>query len=180
MKVLKPDFQTLHYDDGTGDDLAVPRGGTVLASGYTTYSLLSADDQAFARSTKLQYAPHPYTWLAGAQSRSDDLGMNERGARDAVPAIEAENIPLLPMCWRNPLTGQLALQIQPSAVETLLLADGTVLDELEEVREIVHRMQRPGVAPGLVRAVDWEEGVWRFLKILAWCIVLAAAFCRGR
>ena len=130
----------------------------MLASGYTTYSLLSADDQAFARSTKLQYAPHPYTWLAGAQSRSDDLGTNERGARDAVPAIEAENIPLLPMCWRNPLTGQLALQIQPSAVETLLLADGTVLDELEEVRGIVHRMQRPGIAPGLVRAVDWEEG----------------------
>jgi alpha-ketoglutarate-dependent taurine dioxygenase len=62
------------------------------------------------------------------------------------------------MCWRNPITSRLALQVHPSAVEALLLADGRVLDDLGEVRAIVHRLQRPGIAPAKVWPVDWAEG----------------------
>jgi alpha-ketoglutarate-dependent taurine dioxygenase len=43
-------------------------------------------------------------------------------------------------------------------VEKLHLKDGTVIEDLEEVREIVHRFQRPGIAPELVYAVNWEDG----------------------
>ena len=62
------------------------------------------------------------------------------------------------MCWRNPVTGEYALQIHPSAVRKIHLSDGTVIDDLKEVREIVHGMQRPGIAPELVYPHDWEEG----------------------
>ena len=65
---------------------------------------------------------------------------------------------ILPMCWRNPVTGRLALQVHPSAVEKLHLGNGSVIEDLSQVREIVHRLQRPGIAPERVLAVDWEEG----------------------
>ncbi len=62
------------------------------------------------------------------------------------------------MAWQNPVTGQFALQIHPSTVHKIHLKDGTVIDDLERVREIVHELQRPGIAPELVYAHDWEEG----------------------
>lgn len=161
VKVPKTEYQNLRYDDETGDELAVPRGSTVFVSSYTMYDLLSEADKTFARGTKVQYAPHPYTWMANAKSRSDGLGMESEGLEMPyadLPPVEEEKVQILPMCWRNPVTGRLALQIHPSAVEKLHLADGTVIDDLAEVREIVHRLQRPGIAPGLVYAVDWEEG----------------------
>ena len=127
----------------------------------TTYDLLSEEDKAFARSTKVQYHAHPYIWMSGARSKSDGLGMVSDGLElsDAeLPPIEEDKILVLPMCWKNPVTGKLALQVHPSAIEKLYLADGTVIDDLEKVREIVHKMQRPGIAPERVYAVDWEAG----------------------
>ena len=75
-----------------------------------------------------------------------------------LPAIEEEKIQIVPMTWRNAITGKLALQIHPSAVPKLHLADGSVVDDLTEVREIVYHLQRPGIAPRFVYAHDWEEG----------------------
>ena len=125
------------------------------------YNLLSEEDQRFARTTKVEYAPHPYIWMSGAKSRPTGLGMVSEGKElqlSDLPAIEEEKIQILPMTWRNPVTGKLALQIHPSAVCKLHLADGSVIDDLAEVREIVYRLQRPGIAPKLVYAHDWEEG----------------------
>ena len=153
--------QALRYDDGSRDELAVPLGATAFASSYTTYDLLSAPDKAFARATRVQYAPHPYIWMSPARSRPTGLGMLSEGLelpRAELPPVEDHKIMVLPMVWRNPETGRLALQIHPSAVEKLHLADGTVIDDLETVRDIIYRLQRPGIAPDLVYAHDWEEG----------------------
>jgi alpha-ketoglutarate-dependent taurine dioxygenase len=108
-----------------------------------------------------QYAPHPYIWMSPARSRSDGLGLISDDLElptTQLPPIDAAKIKILPMCWKNPVTGKLALQVHPSAVQKLLLKDGTVIDDLKEVREIVHRLQRPGIAPALVYPIDWEEG----------------------
>jgi len=161
VKVPKGEQQTLRYDDGTGGELRVPRGSTAFVSSYKMYELLSPEDKEFARTTKVQYAPHPYIWMSPARSRSDGLGMESDGVElsyDDLPPIEEEKIKILPMCWKNPVTGQLALQVHPSAVQKLHLADGTVINDLKEVREIVHRLQRPGIALKLVYPIDWEEG----------------------
>ncbi|GAB7356883.1 hypothetical protein MBLNU459_g7746t1 [Dothideomycetes sp. NU459] len=161
VKVPKTEFQTLRYDDGSNDTASVPRGSTIFASSYRTYELLSDADKEFARTTKVQYAPHPYIWMSGARSRSDGLGMVSEGKElpySELPPIDESKIKILPMTWRNPVTGQLALQVHPSAIEKLHLADGTVIDDLKEVREIVHRLQRPGIAPELIFPVNWEEG----------------------
>lgn len=125
------------------------------------YDVLSDADKELARTTKVEYAPHPYIWMSGAKSRSDGLGMLSQGLEiplDQLPPIEEEKIQILPLCWRNPVTGKLAIQVHPSAVRKLHLANGTVVDDLAEVREIVHRLQRPGIAPNMVYAHDWEQG----------------------
>ena len=153
--------QTLRYDDGTGDTLPVPLGTTAFTSGETSYALLSPSDAAFARTTRVEYAAHPYAWLRGARSRPTGLGMETEGreAPDAaLPPVDPAKVQILPMTWRNPATGRLALQIHPSAVRRLHLADGSVVDDLEVVRDTVYRLLRPGIAPRLVYAHDWAEG----------------------
>ncbi|KAK2027547.1 TfdA family taurine catabolism dioxygenase TauD [Colletotrichum zoysiae] len=153
--------QTLRYDDGTGEEMSVPLGTTAFVSGYAMYDQLSPEDQDFVRTTKVEYAPHPYVWMSSAKSRSDGLGLVSEGKEvplTDLPPIEEEKIQVLPMCWRNPVTGRLALQVHPSAVRRLHLADGTVVGDLAEVRETVHRLQRPGISPKYVYPHDWEEG----------------------
>lgn len=161
VSVPQSSEQTLRYDDGTSDEFRVPRGSTAFVSSYKMFDLLSEQDKEFARTTKVQYAPHPYVWMSNAKSRSDGLGLVSDGlelSHSNLPTIDENKIKILPMCWRNPVTGKLALQVHPSAVEKLHLADGTIMDDLEEVRELVHRLQRPGISPELVYAVDWEDG----------------------
>ena len=153
--------QTCRYDDGTNDTLDVPLGTTAFASGYRMYDILSDADKEFVRTSKVEYAAHPYIWMSGARSRSDGLGMESEGKElpeAEMPPVEQEKIQVLPMCWRNPVTGKLAVQIHPSAVRRIHLADGTVIEDLAEVREIIHRIQRPGIAPQYVYPHDWVEG----------------------
>lgn len=153
--------QTLRYDDGTDEEMTVPLGTTAFVSGYAMYDNLSPEDQEFVRTTKVEYAPHPYVWMSSAKSRSTGLGMVSEGKEvplDDLPPIEEQKIQILPMCWRNPVTDRLALQVHPSAVRKLHLADGTVVEDLAEVRETVHRLQRPGISPKNVYAHDWEQG----------------------
>lgn len=161
VKVPKGRRQTCRYDDGTGDVLDVPLGTTAFVSGENMFDLLSAEDQEFVRTTRVEYAAHPYIWMSGAKSRSDGLGLLTEGrelSEDELPPIEQEKIQVLPMCWRNPVTGKLALQVHPSAVRRLHLADGTVIDDLAAVREKIHKLQRPAIAPEFVYAHDWKEG----------------------
>ncbi|WZH43345.1 Dioxygenase [Fusarium acuminatum] len=142
--------QTLIYDDGSDEEMSVPLGTTAFVSGYAMYDQLSPKDQEFVRTTRVEYAPHPYVWMSSAKSRSDGLGLVSEGKEipiENLPTVEEDKIQILPMCWRNPVTGRLALQVHPSAVRKLHLADGTVIDDLAEVRERVHDLQRPGISP---------------------------------
>ncbi|KAK8251216.1 hypothetical protein IWZ00DRAFT_229383 [Phyllosticta capitalensis] len=161
VKVPKGRRQICRYDDGTGDELEVPLGTTAFVSGNRMYDLLSEEDKEFVRTSKIEYAPHPYIWMSSAASRSTGLGMESEGKEvplSDLPPIEQEKILVLPMCWKNPVTGKLALQIHPAAVAKIHLKDGTVIDDLEKVRDIVYRLQRPAIAPKYVYPHDWEEG----------------------
>ena len=75
-----------------------------------------------------------------------------------LPPIDPSKILTLPMLWKNPVTGNPALQIHPSAVRKIHCDDGTVIDDLGRVREIVYNLQRPAISPRYVYAHDWEEG----------------------
>ena len=161
VSVPKGRTQTLRYDDGTGEELQVPLGTTAFVSGYTMYDILSDADKDFVRTSRVEYAPHPYVWMSATKSRSDGLGLLSEDLElpaSELPATDPAKIQILPMVWKNPVTGRLAVQMHPSAVRKIHCGDGTVIEDLEQVREIVHRLQRPGIAPRLVYAHDWQEG----------------------
>ena len=161
VSVPKGRRQTLRYDDGTGDELDVPLGTTAFASSYRMYDILSEEDKEFVRTSRVEYAPHPYIWMSPAKSRSDGLGLYCDSLElpySELPAIDESKIQILPMVWKNPVTGKLALQIHPSAVRRIHLKDGTVIDDLEKVRKVVHDLQRPGISPRYIYPHDWEEG----------------------
>ncbi|KIV94166.1 hypothetical protein PV10_01957 [Exophiala mesophila] len=154
--------QTLLYDDGTGDSLQVPLGTTAFVSGYTMFDILTPDQKQFALNSKIEYAPHPYVWMSNAKSRPDGLGMvsedRELALNDLPPIESAADIQILPMVWQNPITKKFALQIHPSVVRKIHCRDGSIIDNLAQVRDIVHSLQRPGIAPQYVYAHDWQEG----------------------
>ena len=161
VSVPKGRTQTLGYDDSTGDEMSVPLGTTAFVSGYRMYDILSEEDKDFVRTSRIEYAPHPYIWMIAAKSRSDGLGLisdNVELNASELPPIDPAKVQILPMVWKNPVTSKLALQMHPSAVRKIHLANGDVIDDLATVRQIVHRLQRPGISPDLVYAHDWEEG----------------------
>lgn len=152
--------QIIQYED-TDKELEVPLGTTAFVSGYAMYDRLSEEEKEFVRTSKIQYAPHPYIWMSPAKSFSDGLGLYSDGTElpyTELPTIDESKIKIMPMVWKNPITGKLAVQIHPSAVQKIHLKNGTVIDDLETVRDIVHRIQRPAIAPKRVYAHDWQEG----------------------
>ena len=130
VKVPAGRRQTLRCDDGTGEELEVPLGTTAFVSGQQMYGLLSEEDKAFVRGAKVEYAPHPYIWMSPAKSRSDGLGIvsecKELDESELSP-IDRTDIKILPMCWKNPLTGKLALQIHPSTIKVIHCPNGKVI-----------------------------------------------------
>lgn len=161
VKVPAGRRQTLRYDDGTGEEMDVPLGTTAFISGQNMYNLLSEEDKEFVRGAKVEYAPHPYIWMSPAKSRSTGLGMESDGLElplSELPPVDEKDIKILPMCWKNPVTGNLALQIHPSAIKAIHLPNGGVMTDLKEVRDLVYRLQRPAISPKFVYPHDWVEG----------------------
>jgi alpha-ketoglutarate-dependent taurine dioxygenase len=161
VKVPAGRRQTLRYDDGTGEELDVPLGTTAFISGQNMYNNLSEEDKKFVREAKIEYSAHPYIWMSPAKSRTDGLGMISEGQElpaSELPPIDEKDIKILPMCWKNPVTGKLSVQIHPSAIKAIHLPNGEVMTDLKEVRELVHRLQRPAISPKYVYAHDWVEG----------------------
>lgn len=153
--------QTLLYDDGSNEEMQVPLGTTAFVSGYAMYDRLSESEKEFVRTSKIQYAPHPYIWMSQCRFFSDGLGLYSEGKEldyTSLPPVEESKIKIMPMVWKNPVTGKLALQMHPSAVQKIHLRDGTVIEDIKKVRDIVHSLQRPAISPKRVYAHDWEEG----------------------
>ncbi|KZP22160.1 Clavaminate synthase-like protein [Athelia psychrophila] len=166
--------QTCRYDDGTGDELKVPLGTTAFVSGRTMFNILPAELKSLAVRTRVKFAPHGFVWMAPAHAHSTGLGMETEGLElpyNELPPWEESKVVTLPMCWKNPVTGHLHLEVAPCNAAELLIdplpaganregpiyPDGAHLTDLKEVRETLYKMQRPGIAPSLVYPHDWHE-----------------------
>ena len=79
--------------------------------------------------------------------------------------------------WKNPVTGALHFQVHPCAAQELLIdalpegasrenalyPGGAHLTDLQEVRDLLYKMQRPAIAPSVCPlATLWilANGVW--------------------
>ncbi|GAA5931988.1 TauD/TfdA family dioxygenase [Sporobolomyces koalae] len=174
---LAPQGKTniVRYDDGTGDELEVPLGGTAFVSGKIMFDILPAPLKSLAVRTRVRYAPHPYIWMGPAQSRPTGLGLESEGNEmplEDLPEWREELVKTLPLVWKNPHTLNLHLQCHPSGIQELVIdplpegvkatsetlyPNGAHLKDLQEVRDLVYSMQRPGIAPELVYVVDWKN-----------------------
>ncbi|RDW82409.1 hypothetical protein BP6252_03521 [Coleophoma cylindrospora] len=161
VQVPKGRRQLCRYDDGSGEEMEVPLGTTAFFSGYTAYEILSVEQKEFVRGSSIEYAGHPYIWMSKARSRSNGLGLwsEERElTREDLPPIEADKVKIYPMVWKNPVTGRLALMVYPTPMRRIHLRDGSVMEDLAEVRELVYQLQRPAISPQYIYAHDWAEG----------------------
>lgn len=192
VSVPKGEAQVCRYDDGTGDEVKVPLGGTAckypaargfcvltrasVVSGANMFDILPAPLKSLAVRTKVRYAPHPYVWMSKAHALPTGLGIENEGLElplDALPEWDESKVKVYPLCWKNPVTGALHVQVHPCGAMALhvdplpadttppadaLYPDGADVTDLKEVRELLYRIQRPGIAPGLVYAQDWDEG----------------------
>ncbi|KIJ54368.1 hypothetical protein M422DRAFT_241613 [Sphaerobolus stellatus SS14] len=112
--------------------------------------------------------------MAPARSRPTGLGIESEGLEmplSELPEWDESKIKVLPMLWKNPVTGGLHFQVHPSGVMELLVdpipegkskegalyPDGAHLKDVEEVRKLLYDLQRPGIAPSLVYPHDWHE-----------------------
>ncbi|GAA98521.1 uncharacterized protein L969DRAFT_50251 [Mixia osmundae IAM 14324] len=174
LSVPAGEEQTCRYDDGTGDELKVPLGTTAFVSGTKMFDILPPDLKSLAVRAKVRYAPHPYVWMAPAKSNSTGLGIVSDGkelSKDDLPAWESSKIKEFPMTWKNPKTGKLHYQVHPSGAEAIIVAplpagvdpsgqilpEGGIISDLKETRELLFKMQRPGIAPELVYPHDWKK-----------------------
>ncbi|KAG8877908.1 hypothetical protein FRB98_006489 [Tulasnella sp. 332] len=183
--------QTIRYDDGTGDELDAPLSTTAFMSGRTTFELLSQDLKSVAVRARVQYAPHPYVWMATARAMSNGLGLeceDKEMPLDKLPPWDEAKIQTLPMLWKNPVTGILHFQVHPCAAQALIIdplpaaatkckgtlyPEGAHVTDLKEVRRIIYKMQRPGIAPSLVYPHDcWKR---QFEPLLLAPLVVEAA-----
>ncbi|KAH7874395.1 hypothetical protein F5879DRAFT_291920 [Lentinula edodes] len=174
INVPKGNHQTCRYDDGTGDELDVPLGTTAFVSGKTMFDILPKDLKSLAVRSRVRYAPHPYVWMAPAHAMSTGLGIESEGLElplDELPPWEEERRKVLPVVWKNPVTGNLHFQVHPCGAAELIVdplpagasrdgalyPDGAHITDLKEVRDLLYKMQRPAIAPKLVYPHDWRE-----------------------
>jgi len=174
IRVPKGEQQICRYDDGSGDELPVPLGTTVFTSGKTTFNILPPQLKSVAVRSKVEYAPHPYIWMAHVRAMSTGLGIESEGREltlDELPDWDKSKVKIFPMVWKNQETKELHFQVHPCCVlaihvdplprdairENALYPDGASITDLNEARELINQMNRPGIAPKHVYPHDWEE-----------------------
>ncbi|KAF9459848.1 taurine catabolism dioxygenase [Collybia nuda] len=166
--------QIVRYDDGSGDELPVTLGATAFASGNNTFELLPAEYKSLAVRMKIKYAPHLYAWVNNTHAVSSGIAIENEGLEvplGDLPPWTEEKRKVLSALWKNEVTGKLHFQVHPSIAHELLIdplpaganrtnalyPDGAHITDLRTVRDILFKIQRPGIASNLVYAHDWQK-----------------------
>uniref|UniRef100_A0A0W0FX72 Putative 3-methylcrotonyl-CoA carboxylase n=1 Tax=Moniliophthora roreri TaxID=221103 RepID=A0A0W0FX72_MONRR len=157
VKVPQGPRQVARYDDGSGDELPVPLGTTAFESGKNMFDILPPELKSLA-----------------VRARAKRLEKQ----LDELSAWEEKDVKTYAFCWKNPVTGDLHLMVHPLCLmeviidpvsqegrkQNALYPDGAHLTNLKEIRELLHKMQRPGIIPSLVYPHDWGEIACRVIR----------------
>ncbi|KAK8843520.1 hypothetical protein IAR55_007180 [Kwoniella newhampshirensis] len=166
VKNPKGPSQTVVYDDGSGDELVVPLGGTAFVSGAEALRALPEDLRELALHSSVTYAPHPYSFISEAKAHSTGLVCLSEGLEKPLtdlPPYEESKLLTLPLVWTNPVTGEKSLQVHGACVWRLNLKRSTddnpiVVNDIAQVRTIIYSLMRPGISPSRVYAHAWQDG----------------------
>lgn len=166
IKRPKAPAVTVHWDDGSGQSMTVNPGLTAFFSSVQLYDLLTPEEKAYADNSWVEYAPHPYTWLGGAESFPTGLGISGAGKElplDKLPAYDASKIKRYPMVWINPVTNERAFMVHAICVRRLFLRTSPdvipkVVEDLEAVRSWLRPLQERILKPEYIMVPDLDEG----------------------
>ncbi|GME74159.1 unnamed protein product [[Candida] boidinii] len=153
--------QIIKYTD-SDESKEVVKGATAFVSGANSFKQLSKEDQDFAMNTTVVYAPHPYIFIAPSKATDDGLTMVSEGKETQLgdlPEWDMKKVKKLPLVWSNPTTGEPHLQVHGCCIWKLVNSkSGETICELEEAREKIHSLMRPGMSPELVYCHPWKKG----------------------
>ncbi|CAK7218031.1 hypothetical protein SBRCBS47491_003368 [Sporothrix bragantina] len=157
---------TVHWDDGSGQTMPVNPGLTAFFSNVQMYDLLTPEEKKYADNSWVEYAPHPYTWLGGAECNPNGLGISGSGKEtplDKIPAYDESKIKRYPMVWVNPVTNERAFMVHSICVRRLFLRSSPdeepeVVEDLDKVRAWLRPIQNRILKPEYVMVPDLDEG----------------------
>ncbi|KAK8034240.1 sulfonate dioxygenase [Apiospora rasikravindrae] len=150
----------------SGEVLSIAAGATAFYSGARAFDLLSDEEKEFALNTTVQYAPRAYEWMLDCKATDDGLTIAKSGQEKRLEDLREwswDKVHAFPMVWRNIGNGKPHLQVLGCCVFALRTADPTtgevtVIDDLDEVREICHKLTSKVYTPENIYAHRWQEG----------------------
>ncbi|CRL29300.1 Taurine catabolism dioxygenase TauD/TfdA [Penicillium camemberti] len=157
--------QKIKFPDGK--EKSIGAGATAFFSGARIFSLLTPEEQEFALNTTVTYAPQAYEYIRQCKASEDGLTIPNFGREIPVEKLSEwawDKVAEHPMVWRNPLNPDRPFfQVHGCCVYKLTTrnpATGeiTVMDDVEEVREVVYKMQSKIYAVENIYAHHWQEG----------------------
>ncbi|KAI5477718.1 hypothetical protein MNV49_006001 [Pseudohyphozyma bogoriensis] len=160
---------TVKYDDGSEQTTPAPIGKTAFFDCARMFDQLTPEQKEWCKNTVVEYPPSPYSWIIDCGATSDAFGLFSEGKEqsfDELPPYDEADIQRLPLCWPNPVTGELALQCHAILAYKLhTTVDGvtTTIDDLPTIRKILRDLQRPYLKTENILFSDQKEGdfaVW--------------------
>ncbi|GAB7355487.1 hypothetical protein MBLNU459_g5982t1 [Dothideomycetes sp. NU459] len=156
--------QRIRFPDGECMDLAA--GATAFYSGARNFQLLTPEEKRFALNTTVQYAPRAYEWIRDCKATADGMSIAKAGREKDLSDLQDwtwDKVQSFPMVWRNHGNGQPHLQILGCCVWSLITTDPdtgkqSVIDDIEQVRAICHRLQSKVYEAENVYAHRWQKG----------------------
>ncbi|GAA5836770.1 hypothetical protein JCM11251_005783 [Rhodosporidiobolus azoricus] len=182
----------LRWDDGSGLSMPVAPGRTAFIDSAKMYEALSDEDKKWVDHSlvevrfplrtfsalqnqtdgrrETQYAPSPYSFIINCKGTSNGFGIVSDDLEtplDELP-IKEEDAEVLPLVWRNPVTGEKHLQFHQIVVRKIHYKESEegavrVNDDLREVRKMLDDLQRPFLRPENIIIAPQEEtdlAVW--------------------
>ncbi|KAK7934907.1 sulfonate dioxygenase [Apiospora marii] len=150
----------------SGEVMPIAAGATAFYSGARAFELLSAEEKEFALNITVQYAPRAYEWILNCKATDDGMVIAKSGQEKRIEDLDEwswDKVHAFPMVWRNHGNGKPHLQVLGCCVYALrttnpATGEVTVIDNLNDVRGICHKLTRKVYAPENIYAHRWQEG----------------------
>ncbi|GAA5987979.1 hypothetical protein JCM11641_005970 [Rhodosporidiobolus odoratus] len=153
-------------DTPSPQSLTCAPGLTAFLDSSAMLRSLSPEDQEWVLHSEVEYAPYPYQWIQDAKATDDGFGMVSEGKEtplEELPPVDEGAVKRYKMVWKNPLTGELSLQVHAIVARKLFIRRSPTdsfetIDDLTQVRNILYKLQKPFLNPEKILVSPQGEG----------------------
>lgn len=157
---------TIRWDDGSGLEMESEPGLTAFFSNVQTYGLMTPEEQQMADHSWVEYAPHPYMWIADCRGRPNGLGLETEGREKAIEDLggfDPAAVKRYPMVWTNPVTDEKAFQVHGICARKLFVRSSPqeeprVIADVAKIRAFLKPIQERVLRPEYILLPSLDEG----------------------